>query len=147
MPFSNAVQPLTASTADGVTINYYDSDPVKKGRGTIVLLHGTAGSAENNFWALFPMLAMRHRVVALDFVDPADDTPAAEPYLQQVLAVIEAAHHGTPVHLVGYSFGAVIAALYAAQHRATVESLTLVCGWVITDNLQRVRNAIWRSLH
>ncbi len=147
MPFNENVQTRAASTPDGAAINYYDSDPARKGRGTILLLHGTAGSAENNFWALFPMLAMRHRVIALDFVDPDAATPEAGAYIEQVLAVIQAANGDEPVHLVGYSFGAVIAALHAAQHGSTVDSLTLVCGWVKTDNQQRLRNAIWRSLH
>lgn len=146
MPFTETVQSRTAS-ARGVDINYYDSDPSSRGRTTIVLLHGTAGSAENNFWALYPMLAMRHRVVALDFVDPEGGAPAAETYLQQVLSVVESASGDAPVHLVGYSFGAVIAALYAAQHGRSVESLTLVSGWVKTDNQQRLRNSVWRSLH
>lgn len=146
MPFTNNVQTQSAM-AGGTRIHYYDSDPTRKGRGTIVLLHGTAGSAENNFWALYPMLALRHRVVALDFVDPDAQVPAAQPYLEQVLAVVEAASGDTPVHLVGYSFGAVIAALFAARHGQRVESLTLVAGWVKTDNQQRLRNAVWRSLH
>ncbi|OZI33186.1 alpha/beta hydrolase [Bordetella genomosp. 1] len=147
MPFNTNVKSLSTSTPDGVKIDYYDSDPEKKGRGTIVLLHGTAGSAQNNFWALYPMLSLRHRVVALDFVDPEDATPEAETYVRQVHAVVSAADQGEPVHLVGYSFGAVIAALYAAQHGAAVRSLTLVCGWVKTDNQQRLRNTIWRSLY
>ncbi|WP_159915004.1 alpha/beta fold hydrolase [Pantoea sp. 18069] len=147
MPFNTHVQSLTASTPQGVGIHYYDSDPAKKGGPTIVLLHGTGGSAENNFWALYPMLAMRHRVVALDFVDPDEAIPEAQAYIEQVLAVVREANADAPVHLVGYSFGAVIAALYAAQHGATVESLTLACGWVKTDNQQRLRNAVWRSLH
>lgn len=64
MPFTPQVQSLTASTPAGLAIHYHDSDPAKAGEPTIVLLHGTGGSAENNFWVLFPMLAMRHRVVA-----------------------------------------------------------------------------------
>lgn len=147
MPFNTNVKSLSTSTPDGVKIDYYDSDPEKKGRGTIVLLHGTAGSAQNNFWALYPMLSLRHRVVALDFVDPDDATPEADAYVRQVHAVVSAANQGEPVHLVGYSFGAVIAALYAAQHSTAVRSLTLVCGWVKTDNQQRLRNTIWRSLY
>ena len=146
MPFTDNVQTQTIMV-NGVKIHYHDSDPSSKGRETVVLLHGTAGSAENNFWALYPMLAMRHRVVALDFVDPEQALPQAETYLAQVLSVVTAASAGEPVHLVGYSFGAVIAALYAAQHGETLASLTLVCGWVKTDNQQRVRNAVWRSLH
>ena len=146
MPFTHNVQTRTV-LVNGVNIHYYESEPARTGTGTVVLLHGTAGSAENNFWALYPMLAMRQRVVALDFVDPAQAVPDADSYLLQVLAVIEAASPGEPVHLVGYSFGAVIAALYAAQHGRTVSSLTLVCGWVKTDNQQRLRNAVWRGLH
>ncbi|MCJ9712335.1 alpha/beta hydrolase, partial [Bordetella hinzii] len=63
-------------SAGDVPVTYYDSAPGAADAQTIVLLHGTGGSAENNFWALFPMLAMRHRVVALDFVDP--ETPGAQ---------------------------------------------------------------------
>lgn len=147
MPFTPQVQSLTASTPAGLAIHYHDSDPAKAGELTIVLLHGTGGSAENNFWALFPMLAMRHRVVALDFVDPEEAIPQAQAYIDQVLAVVRQASAAAPVHLMGYSFGAVIAALYAAQHGATLASLTLACGWVKTDNQQRLRNTIWRSLH
>lgn len=126
---------------------YYDSDPSGAARETIVLLHGTGGSAENNFWALFPMLAMRHRVVAFDFLDPAEGEPAGEHYVEQALAVIAAASAGRPVHIVGYSFGAVIAALVATRHATALKSLTLVAGWLKTDTHQHLRNDIWRSLH
>ncbi|ANY17865.1 alpha/beta fold hydrolase [Bordetella pseudohinzii] len=130
-------------SAGDVPVTYYDSAPGAAEAKTIVLLHGTGGSAENNFWALFPMLAMRHRVVALDFVDP--ETPGAQAYLDQVQAVVQALDG--PVHLVGYSFGAVIGALYAARHGGQLASLTLVAGWLKTDAQQRLRNDIWRSLY
>ncbi|AZY47885.1 alpha/beta fold hydrolase [Bordetella avium] len=128
-----------------VPVTYHDSAPAAADAATIVLLHGTGGSAQNNFWALFPMLAMRHRVVALDFVDP--ELPEAQPYLDQVLAVVEACCGSRPVHLVGYSFGAVIAALLAARHGRRLASLTLVAGWLKTDTQQKLRNTIWRSLY
>lgn len=128
---------------------YYDSRPADTDRETVVLLHGTGGSAENNFWALLPMLAMRHRVIALDFLDPIGDTPQADHYTQQVAAILEAetASGNKKPHLVGYSFGAVIAAAYAANNSSSIGSLTLVAGWVKTDNHQRVRNALWNQLH
>jgi len=132
---------------DGVAVRFYDSANGASEKTPIVLLHGTGGSAENNFWALFPMLATRHRVVALDFVDPDADVPDGDHYVRQVKAVVNAIGAAKPVHIVGYSFGAVIAALYAAQHHADVASLTLVAGWVRTDNHQRLRNAIWRTLY
>ncbi|NYT84437.1 alpha/beta fold hydrolase [Pollutimonas harenae] len=146
MTFIKDVQTGTASCGD-TQISYFDSDPENTHAETIVLLHGTGGSAENNFWALLPMLAMRHRVVALNFVDPETETPTADCYLEQVHAVVKHVAHGKPVHVAGYSFGAVIAALFAARHDACVKSLTLIAGWVKTDNQQRLRNAVWRSLY
>jgi pimeloyl-ACP methyl ester carboxylesterase len=130
----------------GQTVRYYDSGPHATSRETIVLLHGTGGSADNNFWALFPMLAMRHRVVALDFADPETHQPDAAHYVEQVLAVVRAI--GQPkVHLAGYSFGAVIGAEFAALHGENLHSLTLVAGWAKTDTQQRLRNDTWRTLH
>lgn len=128
-------------------INYFDSAPDDADAETIVLLHGTGGSSENNFWALFPMLAMRHRVVALDFIDPASPVPEACEYVEQVRAVVAHVSRSRPVHIVGYSFGAIIAALFGGRHGERIASLTLVAGWVKTDTQQRLRNAVWRSLY
>lgn len=133
--------------AGDIKINYYDSAPNATDKETILLLHGTGGSAVNNFWAVFPMLAMRHRVVALDFVDPPEDIPNAEDYIRQVHAVAEVINGGRPVHVVGYSFGAVIAALFAAQYGSLTASLSLVAGWVKTDTQQKLRNSVWQMLH
>src|SRR5690606_18995390 len=101
----------------------------------------------NNFWALFPMLAMRHRVVALDFNDPDSEEPPSAYYVEQVLSVVKRVAPGRPIHIVGYSFGAVIAALFGVRHDACIASLTLVGGWVKTDTQQKLRNAVWRSLY
>ncbi|WP_066736051.1 alpha/beta fold hydrolase [Cupriavidus sp. D384] len=134
--------------SNGLPISYYDSGPHATSQHVIVLLHGTGGSAENNFWALFPMLAMRHRVVALDFQDPLSGDATGEHYADQVAQVVKAAvKDGERVHIVGYSFGAVIGALVAAQHPTILDSLTLVAGWIKTDTQQRLRNSIWQQLH
>ncbi|MFT0544945.1 alpha/beta fold hydrolase [Allopusillimonas ginsengisoli] len=146
MAFMENVYSGMASCGD-LQVRYYDSDPGNAHAETIVLLHGTGGSAENNFWALFPMLAMRHRVVALDFIDPESASPESDHYVDQVLAVVRQAVQEHSVHIVGYSFGAVIGALFAVRHSACVTSLTLVAGWVRTDTQQQLRNAIWRSLY
>lgn len=135
------------AAAGGLQVSYYDSDPGNTQAEIIVLLHGTGGSAQNNFWALFPMLAMRHRVIALDFIDPESGCPEADHYVEQADAVIRHVALDKAVHLVGYSFGAVIAALYAARRRSCLASLTLVAGWVKTDTQQKLRNSIWRSLY
>lgn len=136
------------AVVNGMAVRYYDSGPNPRSKETIVLLHGTGGSAESNFWALFPMLAMRHRVIALDFVDADDAAPCqAEHYVRQVLAVVKAIPEAGVVHLVGYSFGAVIAAEFAARHGVLLRSLTLVAGWVKTDTHQKLRNHVWRGLY
>ncbi|MGB3290737.1 MAG: alpha/beta hydrolase [Burkholderiaceae bacterium] len=132
---------------DTTAITYYDSDPESTDAQTIVLLHGTGGSAENNFWALFPMLAMRHRVLALDFIDPEAGAVDGDYYLRQVRALVKQAAGRGAVHLVGYSFGAVIAASYAACDDSSLASLTLIAGWAKTDKQQQLRNDVWRSLY
>jgi len=132
---------------NGQSVTYYDSGESTVSGEAVLLLHGTGGSAENNFWALFPMLAMRHRVVALDFIDPDSADPDAEHYVQQVLEVIRTLRLSGITHLVGYSFGAVVGAAVAAHHGAFLKSLTLVAGWVKTDIQQQLRNDIWRTLY
>jgi pimeloyl-ACP methyl ester carboxylesterase len=123
----------------------YDSDPNGINPRTILLLHGSGGSAAGSFWALLPMLALRHRVVTFDFLDPADSEAEAEFYVGQARATIAAI--GGPVDLVGYSFGAVIAAELAAADQHAIRSLVLVAGWARTDSQQVLRNEIWRELH
>lgn len=145
MTFYPGIETNRVRVADR-TVTWYDSAP-EGGRGeTIVLVHGTGGTAVNNFWALLPMLAMRHRVVAFDFVDPGDETAAHESYVAQARAVVDAV--GTDlVHVVGYSFGAVIAASLTARIPHRVASLTLVAGWMTTDTHQRLRNTVWQQMY
>ncbi|GAT74944.1 putative hydrolase [Microbacterium sp. HM58-2] len=130
---------------DGYSVKVYDSDP-NGSKETVVLLHGTGGTAESSYWALFPMLAMRRRVVAFDFVDAAPATGGEVDYVEQARAVIESISADAPVDVVGYSFGAVIAALLAARHPERVRSLALVAGWLKTDAQQRLRNDLWWRL-
>jgi pimeloyl-ACP methyl ester carboxylesterase len=130
-------------------VTYYDSISTQGNEGTIILLHGTGGSAENNFRALFPMLAMRYRVVTLDFVDPpvTSDSLDLHHYVEQAVAVIDSATLAHPTTLVGYSFGAPIAAQLAADRPDLVDRLVLVAGWIRTDVHQTLRNDIWTSLY
>ncbi|GAF43684.1 alpha/beta fold hydrolase [Rhodococcus wratislaviensis] len=138
----------TGTTSQGGTkVTFYDSVGSDVTRPPIVLLHGTAGSAINNFWALFPMLAMRHRVIALDFVDPEDSEPTLEHYVGQAVSVIDELSPGRRATVVGYSLGAVIAASLAAHHPGLVDNLVLVAGWMKTDIQQRLRNDLWHSLN
>lgn len=135
---------------DGVEVKYYDSGDKPGGGAPIVLLHGTGGSAENNFAALLPMLSFRHRVIALDFVDeiPEGNGPLAlNHFVDQTSAVINKLSPGRPVTLVGYSLGAVVAAVAAAEQPELVRNLVLVAGWMKTDAQQKLRNSVWQQLH
>lgn len=123
----------------------YDSDPNGSHSRTILLLHGSGGSSAGSFWALLPMLALRHRVVTFDFMDPAETGDELDFYVGQARAAIAAV--GGAVELVGYSFGAVIAAELAAQNLPQIRSLVLVAGWAATDGQQLLRNDVWRDLY
>jgi pimeloyl-ACP methyl ester carboxylesterase len=147
--------------AGDTEVHYYDSNrdhgaggnehgpSVGAPKSPVVLLHGTGGSAEHSFWALYPMLAMRDRVVTFDFVDPSDPnrTGTLEEYVAQAVAVIDAVRGDGPCHVVGYSFGAVIAIALAAKRPDLVAALVLIAGWATTDAHQLMRNSIWQQLY
>lgn len=133
---------------DGVDVRYVDSGADRGSPYTFVLVHGTGGSAERSFWTLFPMLATRHRVVALDLIDyePGADLPSLEWLVKQVRAVVEAVAP-TGAVVLGHSMGAVVAAKLAAQQPSLVERLVLVAGWAVTDRHQLLRNSVWRAMY
>jgi pimeloyl-ACP methyl ester carboxylesterase len=143
--FFPEVRTLEAPSERG-PVTYYDAPNPGVRPGALVMLHGTAGSAVGAFRALFPILAMRERVIALEFRDP-DSDPEFDEYVAQAVAVLEHARVGAPVTLVGYSFGAVVAIAVAARRPDLLDKLILVAGWAKTDQQQRLRSDIWFALH
>lgn len=129
----------------GLVVPFHDTLAPQDIRETIVLVHGTGGSAATHFRTLYPMLAARYRVLALDLQTPAEDL-TLECYAAQVGAVIQKQVPGTPVHLLGYSLGALVASAVAASQPELVRSLSLVAGWISADNQQLLRNGIWDKL-
>jgi pimeloyl-ACP methyl ester carboxylesterase len=129
---------------DGLTVRFYKS-VTDDNSPPVVLVHGTGGPAENNFWALFPMLAFTRRVVTFDLVVPSGEL-TLDDYVRQTEAVIRATSPGQPVALVGYSLGAVVAAATAARNPELVDSLVLAAGWMQTDRQQLLRNDVWQTL-
>lgn len=132
-------------TVDGVTVTYRVAGP-ENDRKPLVMVHGTAGSIDGHFGYLFPMMAYRQRVIAMDLADPPGETLELGQLVAQVRAVIEATCPDTDITLLGYSLGAVVAAQTAAEMPGKVANLILVAGWLKTDVHQRLRNRVWRAL-
>ncbi|MGK0715452.1 alpha/beta fold hydrolase [Leucobacter sp. W1153] len=128
----------------GKSVTYFDTGVPGDGRTPIILVHGTGGTTDTHFRTVFPMLAARHRVIGLDLVTTKDSD--LDELIAQVVEVIEARAGGTPVHLVGYSLGAVITAALAGRRGELLSTLTLIAGWITTDKQQRLRNSVWKSL-
>lgn len=133
---------------DGDVVPYVDSIRSRGEPRPIVLVHGSGGTARSHFGALFPMLANRRRVIALDY--GAVPAPGRELTLDTIVAkigaVLDETAPGEPVDLVGYSLGAVASIAFAAERPRRCASLTLIAGWLRTDSHQRLRNRVWHSL-
>ena len=54
----------------GLSVPFHDTLAPEDSRDTVVLVHGTGGSAKTHFRTLFPMLAARYRVLAVDLQSP-----------------------------------------------------------------------------
>jgi pimeloyl-ACP methyl ester carboxylesterase len=108
------------------------ADPPDGRRATPVLLvPGFTGSKEDFLSVLAPIAAAGHPVVAIDqrgqFESPGEDDPSAydlKALAEDLLAVV--AHLGQRVHLLGHSFGGLVARAAALAEPALVRSLTLM---------------------
>lgn len=132
---------------DGLCVRCHDSDEQNTTSEPIVLIHGTGGTTGSHFWALYPMLATKRRVIGIDLMPPTGDEPAEiSKFVAQVVGALDALGIDRPVHLAGYSLGAVVAAATAASWPDRFSTITLVAGWMRTDTHQRMRNSVWRIL-
>lgn len=132
-------------------VTYHDTGNPVDDRQAVVLVHGTGGSASTHFRTVFPMLAARHRVIAVDWghhAEPAggETDLTLSDLADQVAAVIEHRSPNKPVHLVGYSLGAVVSASIAGERPDLVDTLTLIAGWVTSDLQQKLRYRLWNRL-
>jgi pimeloyl-ACP methyl ester carboxylesterase len=104
------------------------SDPAA---GTVVLLHGGSGSWTHWLLNIEPLLE-RHRVFAADLPGLGDSWLPSEPYDADSLADIVRAGIATllpgdePYHLVGFSFGGIVAGHLAARGGARLRALTII---------------------
>lgn len=149
MPFTDATQTHSVEV-DGARVTWFDSVAEGELERPLVLVHGSGGTTATHFGHLFPMMATRTRVIAVDWSPLADpDTELSLDHLvSQVRGAVDAALGvDTPFDLVGYSLGAVVAAQLAAELGKRVQHLVLVAGWITTDAQQRLRNQVWRTLY
>jgi pimeloyl-ACP methyl ester carboxylesterase len=145
--FSGPQPRAGTAIVDGTEVSFRDSVDDQGHDELVVLVHGTGGSAARHFGFVFPVLAARRRVVAVDWAEPpGDESLEVDALVRQVAAVIRLLERPATVTLVGYSLGAVVAAALAAEHPDLVDQLVLVAGWMTTDLQQRLRNDVYREL-
>lgn len=101
------------------------------GHAPVVLVPGFTGSKEDFIGVLAALTAAGHRVVAVDqrgqFESPGNGDPTSydvKTLAEDVLAV--ARHVGEQVHLVGHSFGGLVARAAALAEPGALRSLTLI---------------------
>ncbi|WP_312180165.1 alpha/beta hydrolase [Arthrobacter sp.] len=127
-------RPLLIKAPSGVLAGLSMGDP---GSPAVVLVPGVMGSKED-FSLLMPLLAARgYYVLSCDLAGqyqsaaagPENLTPARSRYdyelfLQDLLAILETL--GQPAHVLGYSFGGVVAELGLLRNPALFRSLALM---------------------
>lgn len=133
---------------NGVGVTYHEAGQTHDAHPPIVLVHGSSGSTMGHFGFLFPMLAVRHRVISLDLANPVQPGETLElAHLEaQVRAVMDAASPDRPVTLLGFSLGAVVTASLAARNPARIANLVLLAGWIKTDAMMTFFNRTWHAL-
>ncbi len=113
-----------------------DGDP------RVVVVPGLSGDAAD-FSFLGPMLGRRRTVTTASF----DDLPTT-PTVAELTTRIGAAANATttPPALIGYSVGAVAAAVFAAEHPERVSALVLIAGWLSPSPKLIALASLWQRL-
>lgn len=95
----------------------------------VVLVHGIASSSVT-FERLVPLLAERHRVIAIDLLGHGGSPPGRRYTVEEHVAALHRTIRGLglrePFTLVGHSLGSLLSARYAAVRRREVGHLVLV---------------------
>jgi pimeloyl-ACP methyl ester carboxylesterase len=115
----------------------------------VLFLHGWTGSADVHFFAVFPELAGRHRVVALDHRGHGRGLRPRTPFsleecADDAAALLDELGVG-PAIVVGYSMGGPIAMLLHHRHPRLVAGLVFCCTALEWHATPRER-LLWRGL-
>ena len=112
-------------------------------RGRIVLVPGATGSKEDFAHMLPDLAAAGYRVESFDLAgqhgSAAAGPPAGEPYTDELFDrdLVAFLRDGGPAHLLGYSFGGMLAQRVAVRHPELVRSLALLTTPPATGNVFR----------
>ncbi len=110
-----------------------DAAPTGLARGTALLVPGYTGSKEDFAAVLEPLAGAGYRVVALDLpgqyqsLGPDERTAYTVPWLGSVVGEVAEALDAGPVHLLGHSFGGLVARASVLAGPARFRSLVLLC--------------------
>ena len=112
--------------------------PASPGRPTIVYLHGLGGAGGDVDEALAPDLAERGRLCTYDRVNVGgsgaeSSTHTGADSVKNLHRLLAAAEVPPPYHLVGFSFGGLIASMYAGTYPGDVEGVLLIDSSLPTD--------------
>lgn len=107
------------------------ANPACPERAPVLLVPGFTGSKEDFLPLLDPIASAGHPAVAIDlrgqFESPGDDDPSSYELKQLADDVVTVAKGlGTPVHLVGHSFGGLVARAAVLADSSAVRSLVLL---------------------
>jgi pimeloyl-ACP methyl ester carboxylesterase len=108
------------------------------GSGTpLVLLHGGFGDAEQHWRATFKAFAPHFHIIAPDLPGFGVSAPLAAPnfqsYLSWITVLFEMLGLAGPMVMMGNSFGAALARLYAAANTGEIDRLVLIDGGSIQE--------------
>lgn len=111
-----------------------------QGEEAVMFLHGFGGDAQNWRFVLEPLSSTR-RTVAVDLPGHGNSTKDVgsghvDEFVEAVLAVLEARPE-RPVHLVGHSFGGLVAAKLVLSRPESVRSLTLIAPAGLGDTINQ----------
>lgn len=103
----------------------------------LILLHGSFGDAQQHWHATFEAFTPHFHIVAPDLpgfgVSTSLPVPSFQSYLSWINVLFEMLGLAGPMLMMGNSFGAALARLYAAANTGEVDRLVLIDGGTIQD--------------